>query len=130
QMCIRDRSPTASPTPTNAPGGSLVGLVFHDVDGNNRFDPAVDQPLAGSRLELYNQAGQLLSAQVTTASGVYSFTALPLNRTYRLLQFAPPGYSPAANRDTTVTVSSTAPIYINFAHLQGFRFYVPLITRH
>ena len=123
-------SPTASPTPTNAPGGSLVGLVFHDVDGNNRFDPAVDQPLAGSRLELYNQAGQLLSAQVTTASGVYSFTALPLNRTYRLLQFAPPGYSPAANRDTTVTVSSTAPIYINFAHLQGFRFYVPLITRH
>lgn len=122
-------SPTATPTATRPPGGSLVGLTYHDVDENNVFNPAVDRLLAGARLELYDQAGQFLAAQVTTSSGVYSFTSLPLGRTYRLLEFAPPGYSPAPNRDLTVTVTGTGPIYTNFGHLQGFRFFVPLVTR-
>lgn len=122
-------SPTATPTATRPAGGTLVGVVYHDVDQSGAFNPAVDRPLAGARLELYDQAGQLLSSQITTASGVYSFTSLALNRTYRLLEFAPPGFSPASNRDVTVTVANTAPIYTNFGHWQGFFLYVPLITR-
>jgi dienelactone hydrolase len=122
-------SPTATATPTRPPGGSLVGLVFLDVNRNRVFNPGIDQPLAGGRLDLYDQAGQLLSSQTTTASGVYSFTSLPLNRSYRLRSFAPPGYSPASANDVTVTVTSATPIYTNFAHWQGYYFYVPLITR-
>ena len=122
-------SPTATATATRPPGGSLVGLVYHDRDENNVFNPAVDRPLAGARLDLYDQGGQLVDSQVTTASGVYSFASLPLNRTYRLLEFAPTGFSPASNRDVTVTMTGTAPVYTNFGHVQGFRFFVPLVTR-
>lgn len=125
------RTPTTTPTatPTRPPGGILAGLAFHDVNRNDVYNPGIDRPLANARVELYDQSGQQLSFQVTSASGIYNFSSLEPNRNYRLREFPPPGYAPASNNDLTLWVTIGAPIYTNFGHLPLQFLYLPLVTR-
>lgn len=122
-------TPTATPTPTRIPGGALVGVVYHDVNRNNVFEPSIDHPLAGAQVELYNQAGQLIDSQTTTGTGVYNFSPLPINQTYLLKEFAPAGYAPSFVPEVTVTLTSLAPVYVNFGHAVWLYYYLPLVAR-
>jgi hypothetical protein len=124
-------TPTATPTatPTRVPYGIVQGRVFHDVDDNGTYTPGVDQPLAGGRIELYNLSGQLLNLQVTASNGLYIFTFLEPNRTYRVVETAPPGFAPAQYNDINVFVEAGVPVTLDFGH-QAYRYqYLPLMQR-
>ena len=125
------RTPTATPTatPTRVPYGIVQGRVFHDVNRNNNYDPGVDQPLAGARVELYNLSGQLLNLQITAANGQYNFTFLEPNRTYRVVQTPPPGYAPAQYSDVNVYVPAGDPVVMNFAHQPYKQAFLPMVIR-
>ncbi|MBE2233768.1 MAG: carboxypeptidase regulatory-like domain-containing protein, partial [Anaerolinea sp.] len=105
------------------------GRVFHDVNRNNNYDPGVDQPLAGARVELYNLSGQLLNLQITAANGQYNFTFLEPNRTYRVVQTPPPGYAPAQYSDVNVYVPAGDPVVMNFAHQPYKQAFLPMVIR-
>ncbi|MFZ2359110.1 MAG: SdrD B-like domain-containing protein [Anaerolineae bacterium] len=120
---------TATPTATRVPYGIVQGRVFHDVNQNGSYNPGVDQPLSGGRVELYNLAGQLLNLQVTGANGLYSFTFLTPNLTYRVVQTAPPGYAPAQFNDVNVFVEAGIPVVMDFGHQPYHYQYLPGVIR-
>ncbi|MEI2688231.1 MAG: SdrD B-like domain-containing protein [Anaerolineae bacterium] len=124
-------TPTATPTATatRVPYGIVQGRAFHDINRNGAYDPGIDQPLAGARVELYNLSGQLLNMQVTTANGQYSFTFLEPNRTYRLVETAPPGFAPAPYNDINVFVEAGVPVVLNFGHTPYKHAFLPMVSR-
>ena len=125
------RTPTATPTatPTRVPYGIVQGRVFHDVNRNGNYDPGVDQPLAGGRVELYDLNGQLLNLQTTAANGQYNFSFLEPNTTYRIVETPPVGYAPAQYDDVNVFVEAGIPVILNFGHVQYKHMYLPMVTK-
>jgi hypothetical protein len=111
------------------PYGIVQGRVFHDVNRNGNYDPGVDQPLAGGRVELYNLTGQLLNLQITAANGQYNFSFLEPNRTYRVVESPPPGYAPARYNDINIYVEAGVPVILNFEHLRYRYHYMPMVSR-
>ncbi len=125
------RTPTATPTatPTRVPYGIVQGRVFHDVNANSNYDPGVDQPLAGARVELYNMSGQLLNLQITAANGQYNFTFLEADRTYRVVETPPAGFAPAQYSDVNVFVEAGVPVVLNFGHMPYKFAFLPAVSR-
>lgn len=125
------RTPTATPTatPTRVPYGIVQGRVFHDVNRNGNYDPGVDQPLAGGRVELYDMSGQLLNLQITAANGQYNFTFLEPDRTYRVVETAPAGYAPTQYGDVNVFVEAGVPVILNFGHMPYKFAFLPAVSR-
>jgi len=111
------------------PYGIVQGRVFHDVDKNGIYNPGVDLPLAGGRVELYNLAGQLLNLQVTAVNGLYNFSFLAPNLTYRVVETAPPGFAPAQYNDVNVFVEAGIPVVMDFGHQPYNYQFVPGVYR-
>jgi hypothetical protein len=111
------------------PYGIVQGRVFHDVNKNSAYDPGIDQPLAGGRVELYSLGGQLLNLQITAANGQYNFSFLEPNLTYRVVETAPAGYAPAQFNDVNVYVEAGVPVVLNFGHQPYKYHFVPFIWR-
>lgn len=111
------------------PYGIVGGVVYHDVDNNGAYTPGTDTPLAGSRIELYNQAGQLVNLQITAANGQYNFSFLEPNRNYRVKSSPPPGYAPSLYNDITIFVTAGTPVTINFGHQPYNYQYLPAVQR-
>lgn len=107
----------------------MQGRVFHDVNRNGNYDPGVDQPLAGGRVELYDLNGQLLNLQTTSANGQYNFSFLDADTTYRIVETAPLGYAPAQFNDVNVFVEAGIPVVLNFGHQQYKHMYLPMVTK-
>ena len=123
------RTPTSTPTATLSPYGAIQGIVFHDVDGNGSYTLGTDLPLARGRVELRNQAGQLIGLQVTTSNGHYLFDFLQPNTAYRLTETAPDGYVEASNNDANYFVTAGYPVTVNFAHLPARSMYLPMVIK-
>lgn len=124
-------TPTSTPTatPTRVPYGIVGGVVYHDVDGNGGYTPGVDVTLAGARIELYNQAGQLVNLQITAANGQYNFSYLEPNRNYRVKSYPPAGFAPSLYNDITIFVTAGSPVTVNFGH-QPYNFvYLPAVQK-
>jgi len=78
-------TPTVTPTPTNTPTptatptppvGSLCVVAYEDANGNGRWD-AEERLLAGRRIQLLDEAGNLLAEHVTDGqSEPYCFEGL------------------------------------------------------
>jgi hypothetical protein len=107
----------------------VQGRVFHDVNRNNNYDPGVDQPLAGGRIELYDLNSQLLNLQTTSANGQYGFSFLDPDTTYRVVETAPAGYAPAQYNDINVYVEAGIPVVLNFGHRPYKYMYIPMVTK-
>ncbi len=123
-------SPTPSPTPTatRSPYGQVRGTVYEDVNQNGMFDPSVDLPLAGARIELY-QGNQQMGLRITSGNGRYVFDYLDPIPTYRLLEQAPPGYTKAVPNDVALSVRAGEQTVFNFGHQRLQMFYLPLIQK-
>ncbi len=55
-------------------GNVIGGFVYHDADGNGRFDSG-EAPIAGSQIELLNASGAVVGSTTTDASGAYQFSS-------------------------------------------------------
>lgn len=51
---------------------TISGYVYHDFNDNGLYDPG-EQPIAGSPIELRDEAGTVVGSTVTDASGFYEF---------------------------------------------------------
>jgi hypothetical protein len=122
-------SPTATATITRSPYGILTGMVYEDINGNGVYNPDTDAPLAGGRVELFDQTGQLIGLQITQSNGLYSFSFLSANRTYRLREIAPEGYLAAPVNDISLYVPAGTPINLNFGHTRLKRVYLPILQK-
>lgn len=69
------------------PLGTISGRVFLDVNGDNVQD-AIDQPIAGVTLSLFNALDQLVAVTTTDSNGDYVFTNV-IPGTYRVVQTQP-----------------------------------------
>ena len=71
---------------------SISGTVHADANGDCVFNPADgDEPLAGVRLVLLNEAGEVVGRTVTDENGDYSFDDLPPG-TYSVRETTPEGF--------------------------------------
>ena len=57
-------------------GNVIGGFVYHDADGNGRFDSG-EAPIAGSQIELLNASGVVVGSTTTDASGAYPVLVRP-----------------------------------------------------
>ena len=112
------------------PYGTISGLAYHDMDGNGVYSSNVDLPLSGARLELYNQSGGLSGLIVTPTNGRFSFDFLDPNRTYRIKEFPPRGFSPASNDDMSLFITAGNPVTINYAHLVLQSVFIPAVEKN
>ena len=98
---------------------SLGNYVWVDVNRDGQQgNPAVEPPLAGMTVTLYNSSGAAIATATTDASGFYSFTNL-VPGTYSVGFTLPPGYAvttkggdPASDTDSNVNpaTSRTDPV--------------------
>ncbi|MCS7038699.1 MAG: hypothetical protein NZP34_03775, partial [Caldilineales bacterium] len=88
-------------TPTPGPG-SIWLFVFHDENGNGRFD-AAETPWAGLFVTLEDAQGQALSTVPSNDEGFAIFAALAPGR-YRLTVPIPPEHSPTTPYPVEVEV--------------------------
>ncbi|MER2599356.1 MAG: SdrD B-like domain-containing protein [Caldilineales bacterium] len=125
-------TPTATPTATSTrlPYGIIQGQVYYDVNNNGVYDSSVDTPLSSARVTLYNASGAQISSQTTNSNGRYNFSFLDPNRSYRLIEQAPPGYRPSPNADVTVYAEIGVPVQVDFGHLRYYGTYLPIIQRN
>ncbi|WP_404311173.1 SdrD B-like domain-containing protein [Neorhodopirellula lusitana] len=70
--------------------GLISGKVWSDVDTDAVFDDD-ESPIAGVVIELYDDAGTLISTTTTDANGCYEFDQLPPG-TYSVKELQPDGY--------------------------------------
>ncbi len=85
-------------------GNVIGGFVYHDADGNGRFDSG-EAPIANSTIELRNASGVVVGSTTTDASGAYQFSS------DRTVQVAPTTLSRKvtfAETPTSFTQSGTA----------------------
>jgi 5-hydroxyisourate hydrolase-like protein (transthyretin family) len=81
--------------------GSISGKVWDDTNGNCSFQPGVDIPLAGVKIDLINSQGTVVATTTTDAQGDYMFSNL-LPNTYTVHEHVPTGYE--ADMDTVGTI--------------------------
>ena len=123
------RTPTATPTATLSPYGAIQGIVFHDVNSDGVYTLGTDLALANGRVELRNPNGGLIGLQVTTSNGRYLFDFLAPNVTYRVTEFAPPGFAAASNNDNSYLVSAGYPVTVDFAHRPVRSLFLPIVVK-
>ncbi len=93
------------------PMGSLAGFVYLAAAGQDCsgiHDSPGNQPLAGVRLSLHDDAGRTVASTTTAADGSYRFDQLPPG-TYRIVETTPSGLidgASAAGRIGSVTVGN------------------------
>jgi protocatechuate 3,4-dioxygenase beta subunit len=54
------------------PSAGISGFAFHDLNNNGLFDPG-ESAIAGSAIQLFNSANQLIGSTTTDAGGFYRF---------------------------------------------------------
>ncbi len=123
------RTPTATPTATLSPYGAIQGIVFHDVNEDGIYTLGTDLALPNGRVELSNQAGQLIGLQVTTSSGRFLFDFLAPNAAYRVKEVAPSGFAAAPNNDASYFVTAGYPVTVDFAHRPMRSLFLPMISK-
>ena len=123
------RTPTATPTATLSPYGAIQGIVFHDVNSDGVYTLGTDLALANGRVELRNPNGGLIGLQVTTSNGRYLFDFLAPNVTYRVTEFAPPGFAAASNNDNSYLVSAGYPVTVDFAPRPVRSLFLPIVVK-
>ncbi|QDV63488.1 Serine-aspartate repeat-containing protein D precursor [Crateriforma conspicua] len=72
------------------PPSSLSGTVYVDADRDCVYDPEED-PLAGVRVDLIDEAGNIVATTTTDADGNYQFDNLAPG-TYQIIEHQPDGY--------------------------------------
>lgn len=72
------------------PPAEINGSVFNDRNGDCRFD-ANEIGIEGVRVELYDDAGNLIASTQTDAAGNYRFTNLRAGN-YSVVEIQPPGW--------------------------------------
>jgi len=84
----------SAPPPPPDPGvNRAIGQVWEDIDGNGLHDPfAGEMGLAGWTVQLLDANGQVLSTQVSDASGNFAFDALGIG-TFSVCIVNPGGYT-------------------------------------
>jgi uncharacterized repeat protein (TIGR01451 family) len=84
----------------------ICGYKFYDANANGVWD-AGEQPVAGFKIELYDQSGNLLDTAFTAADGSYCFDGLDAG-TYTVQEVLPPssGWMPTTPTSITVTLLS------------------------
>ena len=95
--------------------GSVTGYVFNDANGNGTFDPR-ETPMVGVTLFVDLNGTGVYAANdptaVTTATGAYTFTSLPVGR-YTIVELPPTGY--AGVTTAVVNVTANTAVVANFA---------------
>jgi uncharacterized repeat protein (TIGR01451 family) len=84
----------------------ICGYKFYDANANGVWD-AVEPPVAGFKIELYDEFGSLLATTFTAADGSYCFDGLDAG-TYTVQEVLPPssGWMPTTPTSITVTLLS------------------------
>jgi uncharacterized repeat protein (TIGR01451 family) len=84
----------------------ICGYKFYDANANGVWD-AGEPPVAGFKIELYDQSGNLLATAFTAADGSYCFDGLDAG-TYTVQEVLPPssGWMPTTPTSITVTLLS------------------------
>jgi uncharacterized repeat protein (TIGR01451 family) len=84
----------------------ICGYKFYDANANHAWD-AGEPPVAGFKIELYDQSGNLLATTFTAADGSYCFDGLDAG-TYTVQEVLPPssGWMPTTSTSITVTLLS------------------------
>jgi uncharacterized repeat protein (TIGR01451 family) len=84
----------------------ICGYKFYDANANGAWD-AGEPPVAGFKIELYDQSGNLLATAFTAADGSYCFDGLDAG-TYTVQEVLPPssGWMPTTPTSITVTLLS------------------------
>jgi uncharacterized repeat protein (TIGR01451 family) len=84
----------------------ICGYKFYDANANGVWD-AGEPPVAGFKIELYDQSGSLLATTFTAADGSYCFDGLDAG-TYTVQEVLPPssGWMPTTPTSITVTLLS------------------------
>ena len=72
------------------PPSEITGSVFNDSDGDCVFDPQ-ESGIEGVRVQLYNDAGELVATSQTDSGGNYRFTNLPAGE-YVVREIQPAGW--------------------------------------
>ena len=119
--------PTATPSSTVTPTGSgIVALVFADRNRNGQRD-AGEGGVSGVRVQLLNDARQLLDEKVTGTDGEVAFTDLT-SGWYRVQVQRSPGFQPTTAEQVRVYVSSSI-ITVPFGGYPLHTIMLPLIVR-
>ena len=90
--------------------GSITGTVFVDVGTKANKGPEDTNTLTGVTIELLDGVGSVIATNMTDATGVYSFTNLPVGN-YTVREIDPTGYVSTTDTDgmndneVSVTVS-------------------------
>ncbi len=82
--------------------GNISGKVWNDTNGNCSFQPGVDIPLAGVKIDLINSQGTVVATTFTDTQGDYTFNNL-LPDTYSVQEHVPSGFK--ADMDTVGTIN-------------------------
>jgi uncharacterized repeat protein (TIGR01451 family) len=84
----------------------ICGYKFYDANANGVWD-AGEPPVAGFKIELYDQSSNLLATTFTAADGSYCFDGLD-GGTYTVQEVLPPdsGWMPTTPTSITVTLLS------------------------
>jgi len=84
----------------------ICGYKFYDANANGVWD-AGEPPVAGFKIELYDQSSNLLATTFTAADGSYCFDGLDAG-TYTVQEVLPPdsGWMPTTPTSITVTLLS------------------------
>jgi len=84
----------------------ICGYKFYDANANGVWD-AGEPPVAGFKIELYDQSSNLLATAFTAADGSYCFDGLDAG-TYTVQEVLPPssGWMPTKPTSITVTLLS------------------------
>jgi uncharacterized repeat protein (TIGR01451 family) len=81
----------------------ICGYKFYDANANGVWD-AGEPPVAGFKIELYDQFGSLLATAFTAADGSYCFDGLDAG-TYTVQEVLPPGGGWMPTTPTSITVT-------------------------
>jgi uncharacterized repeat protein (TIGR01451 family) len=80
----------------------ICGYKFYDANANHAWD-AGEPPVAGFKIELYDQSGNQLATAFTAADGSYCFDELDAG-TYTVQEVLPPGSGWMPTTSTSITV--------------------------
>jgi uncharacterized repeat protein (TIGR01451 family) len=81
----------------------ICGYKFYDANANGVWD-AGEPPVAGFKIELYDQSGNLLATAFTAADGSYCFDGLDAG-TYTVQEVLPPGSGWMPTTPTSIAVT-------------------------
>jgi len=120
-----ESSPTPSPTPTPSVG-TISGVVYQDINGNQQPDPG--EGLAGATLTL---TGSDTRETQSAADGSYSFDNLTPGATYLLSETPPPGFGEAKPVSSVAVQVPNGVFTWNFRHDPlPHRLYMPTLLKN